>query len=71
MCPFSVTQNVHDRYLGPLLTQLSHAGFEIPTIKHVDANRFSDKADALARRRTADLPDDWRLLRTRDGEYYR
>ncbi len=72
MCPFSVTlQNVPDRDLGPLLTQLSQAGFENPTIKHVDADRPSERADALARLRTADLPDDWRLLRKREGESYR
>jgi hypothetical protein len=72
MCPFSVTlQNVPDRELGPLLTQLSHAGFDNPTIKLVSTDAPSDKADALARRRTADLPDDWRLVRKRKGESYR
>ena len=30
-----------------------------------------DKADALARRRTPDLPDDWRVVSERDGEAYR
>jgi hypothetical protein len=72
MCPFSVTlQNVPDRELGPLLTQLSQAGFDSPIIKLVVADGASDKADTLARRRTADLSDDWRLVRQREGESYR
>src|ERR1700680_865193 len=72
MCPFSVTlQHVPDRELGPLLTQLSQAGFDSPIIKLVGADGGADKADALARRRTADLPDDWRLVRQREGESYR
>jgi hypothetical protein len=72
MSPFSVTlQNVPDRELGPLLTQLSQAGFDNPIIKLVSADGPADKADALARRRTADLPDDWRLVRKREGESYR
>ncbi len=72
MSPFSVTvQNVPDRELGPLLTQLAHAGFEHPMIEALAAEAAVDKADALARRRTADLPDDWRALTERDGEAYR
>ena len=72
MCPFSVTlQNVPDRELGPLLTHLSQAGFDSPIIKLLDADGAFDKADTLARRRSADLPDDWRLVRQRDGESYR
>jgi hypothetical protein len=72
MCPFSVTmQNVPDRELGPLLTQLSQAGFDNPTIKSLPADGVPDKANALARRRTADLPEDWLLVRERDGESYR
>src|ERR1700674_282896 len=72
MCPFSVTvQNVPDRELGPLLTQLSQAGFANPIIKALGVDRASDKADALARRRTADLPEAWRLVQERDGESYR
>jgi hypothetical protein len=72
MCPFSVTvQNVPDRELGPLLRQLSQAGFDSPIIKLARADAAPDKADALARRRAADLPDDWRLVRERDGESYR
>jgi hypothetical protein len=39
MCPFSVTvQHVPDRELGPLLTRLAEAGFNNPTITHVDAD---------------------------------
>jgi hypothetical protein len=72
MSPFSVTvQNVPDRELGPLLTHLSEAGFDNPIIKPVGADGGSDKADAFARRRTADLPDDWRRVREREGESYR
>jgi hypothetical protein len=72
MCPFSVTvQNVPDRELGPLLTQLSQAGFDSPIIKPLPAEGAPDNADALARPRTADLPEDWRLVRERDGESYR
>jgi hypothetical protein len=85
MCPFSVTvQNVPDRELGSLLTQLSQAGFDSPIIKLSGADGVSDKADAFARSdgvsdkadasarpRTADLPDDWRLVREREGESYR
>jgi hypothetical protein len=71
VCPFSVTvPNVPDRELGPLLTQLSRAGFSSPIITPVGADRASDKADALARRRMADLPEDWRVLRERVGESY-
>ena len=72
MCPFSVTvQNVPDRELGPLLTQLSQAGFDSPIITPLVADGAPDKADAVARRRTADLPDDWRVVRERKGESYR
>ena len=72
MCPFSVTvQMVPDRELGPLLTQLSQAGFDRPIITSLGADGASEQADALARRPTADLPEDWRLLRERDGESYR
>jgi hypothetical protein len=72
MCPFSVTlQNVPDRDLGPLLTQLSQAGFDAPLIQVVAAEGAPDKADALTRPRTSDLPDDWRVVRERSGETYR
>jgi hypothetical protein len=72
VCPFSVTlQNVPDRELGPLLTQLSQAGFDAPLIKVLATDGESDKADAPARPRTPDLPDDWRVVRERNGETYR
>ena len=70
--PFSVTvQNVPDQELGPLLTQLSQAGFESPIIKLLSADGDSEEAGTSAPRRTFDLPDDWRLVRKRDGESYR
>ena len=60
--PFSVTvQNVPDRELGPLLTQLSRAGFNSPTIESLGAGGGSDDAD---------VPEDWHLVRERDGESY-
>ena len=72
MCPFSVTvQNVPDRELGPLLTQLSQAGFDSPIIKALSADGASEQADGVTSRRTADLPEDWRVVRARDGESYR
>jgi hypothetical protein len=72
MSPFSVTvQNVPDRELGPLLTQLSAAGFDNPIIKPVSADGVSTKAAARTRARAADLPEDWRVLRDREGESYR
>jgi hypothetical protein len=72
MSPFSVTvQNVPDRELGPLLTQLSQAGYDSPVITLLGADRVSDKADTPARPQTSDLPDDWRVVRERDGESYR
>jgi hypothetical protein len=71
VCPFSVTvQHVPDRELGPLLTQLSQAGFENPTIKHVDPDGSSDRAAAPARPGPVDLPEDWRVVREREGESY-
>jgi hypothetical protein len=72
MSPFSVTvQNVPDRELGPLLTQLSQAGFDSPIITSLGADHGSEKTDPLTRQRTAELPDDWRLVREREGESYR
>jgi hypothetical protein len=72
MSPFSVTvPHVPDRELGPLLTQLAQAGFENPLIKAIAPDGVSDEADAFGRLRTADLPDDWRLVREREGESYR
>jgi len=71
MCPFSVTvHNVPDRELGPLLTQLSVAGFDNPIIKPVSADAASAEAAARARVGPADLPDDWHLVRERQGESY-
>jgi hypothetical protein len=71
MCPFSVTlQHVPDRELGPLLIQLAQAGFHNPTIKPVGADGTSGKTPASADRRTADLPEDWRLVRERERESY-
>ncbi|HYO47693.1 MAG TPA: hypothetical protein VEY33_13500 [Gemmatimonadota bacterium] len=72
MSPFSVTvQGVPDRELGPLLTQLSEAGFDNPIINHDGADGASDKTAARARAGPVDLPEDWRLMREREGESYR
>ena len=72
MSPFSVTvQHVPDRDLGPLLTRLAEAGFANPLIDHLDADRASDKAVAPPRTGPRDLPEDWRVLREREGESYR
>ena len=72
MCPFAVTvQNVPDRELGPLLTQLSQAGFDSPIITPLGADGASDTVGPLAHGRTSDLPEDWRVVRERDGESYR
>jgi hypothetical protein len=71
MCPFSVTlAHVPDRELGPLLLQLTQAGFDNPIIKPVGADGASDKAATPAAGRTADLPEDWRLVRERAGQSY-
>jgi hypothetical protein len=71
MCPFSVTlEHVPDRELGPLLIQLGQAGFHNPIIEPVAADRTSDEAAAPAGGRTADFPDDWRLVREREGQSY-
>jgi hypothetical protein len=72
MCPFSVTvQHVPDRELGPLLTRLAEAGFDNPIISLVGADGASETAEAPVRSRPLDLPEDWRLLRAREGESYR
>jgi hypothetical protein len=55
-------QNVPDRDLGPLLTQLARSGFNSPIIESVGASVGSDDAD---------LPEEWRLVQERDGESYR
>ncbi len=71
MCPFSVTVGqVPDRDLGPLLTALAQAGFSNPIIKSVGFEAASGKVTAAARQRTVDLPEDWRLVREREGESY-
>jgi hypothetical protein len=69
MSPFSVTvQNVPDRELGPLLTQLAEAGFDNPIIRHAaEAGSARDAAPAVG---TLDLPGDWRLVREREDESY-
>jgi hypothetical protein len=71
VCPFSVTlQQVPDRELGPLLIQLANAGFHNPIIKPVDVVGAPGEAAAPARGPKADLAQDWRLVRERDGESY-
>jgi hypothetical protein len=71
MCPFSVTlQHVPDRELGPLLLQLAHAGFHNPIIKPVGADGASIEAAAPVGGATADLPEDWRFVREREGQTY-
>ena len=71
MCPFSVTlQHVPDRELGPLLIQLAAAGFHNPIIETVAGDGGSGQAAALVRGPRADLPEDWRLVREREGESY-
>jgi hypothetical protein len=72
VCPFSVTvKNVPDRELGPLLTQLSQAGFDSPVITVLTPDGVAGNGDALAPRPPVDLPDDWRVVREREGESYR
>jgi hypothetical protein len=72
MCPFSITvQHIPDRELGPLLTRLAEAGFENPIISHVDAGDAPDAAAGPVRPGALDLPEDWRLVREREGESYR
>ena len=72
MSPFSVTvPHVPDRELGPLLGRLSDAGFDNPIISHIGADGVTDKGTAPARGDPLDLPEDWRLVREREGESYR
>jgi hypothetical protein len=69
--PFSVTlERVPDQELGPLLIQLAQAGFHNPTIKPVDADDASGQRAAPGRGSNADLAEDWRLVRDREGESY-
>ncbi len=72
MCPFSVTlRHVPDRDLGPLLAQLSEAGFANPVITHSSAGAPSDGSGSGDRIVAPELPEDWRLLQEREGESYR
>jgi hypothetical protein len=69
--PFSVTlQHVPDRELGPLLIQLAQAGFHNPIITPLDSDRGPGELTAPGRGPTADLAEDWRLVREREGESY-
>jgi hypothetical protein len=71
MSPFTVTvRRVPDRELGPLLSRLAEAGFDNPTITHVDADGATDRGPP-DRGGPLDLPEDWRLVREREGESYR
>jgi hypothetical protein len=72
MSPFSVTvPRVPDRELGPLLSQLSRAGFDNPAINYIDEANAAEQAGDPARGGPADLPGDWRVVRERKGESYR
>jgi hypothetical protein len=62
-------QNVPDRELGPLLTQLAEAGFDNPIIRHA-AEAASAGLAAPAHGTPADLPGDWRVVRERENESY-
>jgi hypothetical protein len=69
MSPFSVTlQRVPDRELGPLLSQLSRAGFDNPAIHYVGGGDGLEQAGDRAQ--AGDLPQDWRVVRERKGESY-
>jgi hypothetical protein len=71
MSPFSVTLlQVPDRELGPLLTQLAQAGFHNPIINPVDGDDAPGTVTASPRGRMADLPEDWRVVREREGQSY-
>ncbi|MGZ4314778.1 MAG: hypothetical protein ACXVRS_02975 [Gaiellaceae bacterium] len=71
MCPFSVTlQRVPDQELGPLLMQLAQAGFHDPIIEPVGGDGPPGRRVAAAVGRTADLPEDWRLVQEREGQSY-
>jgi hypothetical protein len=73
MSPFSVTlEHVPDRELGPLLAQLSEAGFARPIVIHVGSDGAAERAAGVpVRSAPSDLPDDWRLLHKREDESYR
>jgi hypothetical protein len=71
MCPFAVTlQNIPDRELGPLLIQLAHAGFHNPIIKPVGADGAPGEGTVPTGGANAGLPEEWRLLREREGDSY-
>jgi len=71
MCPFSVTlRRVPDLELGPLLIQLAQAGFHDPVIEPVGGEGAPGRRAAAAVGRTADLPEDWRLVQEREGQSY-
>jgi hypothetical protein len=70
LSPFSVVlERVPDQELGRLLTHLARAGFHNPIIKPVTAGP-SRRTAAAGRTRAADLPEDWSLVREREGESY-
>jgi hypothetical protein len=72
MSPFSVTlPRVPDRELGPLLSELSRAGFDNPTIAYLGADDTVEQAGRPGRGEPGDLPQDWRVVRERKGESYR
>ena len=72
VCPLSVTlPRVPDRELGPLLIQLAQAGFQNPIIRAVVADDASVEGAAPVSEPRADLAEDWRLVREREGESYR
>jgi hypothetical protein len=72
MSPFSVTvQPIPDRELGPLLTQLAAAGYDNPIIKAIGTDGAAGEAGQFAPQGIGALPDDWRVVRERDGESYR
>jgi hypothetical protein len=63
-------ERVPDRELGPLLIQLAEAGFHNPIIKPVDADGAAGEGADPARRPSADLAEDWRLVQEREGQSY-
>ena len=72
MSPFSVTvEHVPDRELGPLLTRLSEAGFDNPSISHVGPDGAADTAVAPAAGARSTSRKNWRPVREREGESYR
>ena len=72
MSSFSVTlPHVPDRELGPLLTRLADAGFHSPVVTLVGAAESAGSPRGLAGPATAELPEEWRLVRGREGESYR